>query len=88
MMRRIIADCIILLAVFYAPWWATILLVTCAVFLFREYWEALAVGLLTDLLYAGGPLLGGFKLVYTVGYLVLYFILTSFKKRTRFYDAK
>ncbi|MBC8465012.1 MAG: hypothetical protein H8D63_01380, partial [Parcubacteria group bacterium] len=43
---RIITDIVLLLCVFFAPWWITLLLGSVAAFFFRSFIEIIIVGLL------------------------------------------
>lgn len=52
MTKRIIADIILFVCVFWAPWYATAGLLFIFIVLFAEYWEAVAVGLAIDSLYS------------------------------------
>ncbi len=84
MMRRALADLLLLASVLYFPWWVMPLLGGSFSFFFPDYYELIVAALLTDILY-GGPLpyLGRFPLPYTAGALVLFILLTLVRRRMR-----
>ena len=51
MWQRITVGIILLMAVFFAPFWCTVLLSLWGLFHFRRFYEALGAALLLDLLY-------------------------------------
>lgn len=81
---RIITDIVLLLCVFFAPWWITLLLGSVAAFFFRSFIEIIIVGLLLDLLF-GAPGVGTFSLpiIHTIITLVIYGVSVFIRARVR-----
>lgn len=51
MYKRITCDIALILVLFYAPWWATLVLAVIATFYFSSYYEVMVLGALFDILY-------------------------------------
>ena len=51
-MKRIFFDIVLFLSVFIFPWWASALLALLGSFLFKEFFEFLAVGVIIYIMYA------------------------------------
>jgi hypothetical protein len=51
-MKRVIFDIILLISVFILPWWISTVLVLVGIFMFREFYEFLAIGMIMHILYA------------------------------------
>ncbi len=81
---RIITDIVLLLCVFFAPWWLTFALATIAAFSYRTFIEIIIVGLLLDLLF-GAPGVGAFPfpIVHTIIALVIYGVSIFIRARVR-----
>lgn len=78
MIKRIIADGILVISLFLAPWYMTVGLGVIFIILFLNFWEAVAVGLAIDLLYAG-------KIpIFTLSGLILVILLNNIRKRIRY----
>lgn len=52
MIKRIICDLILFFALFFLPWWGTVLLAFIFMILFRCFWEGIVVALFIDSLYS------------------------------------
>jgi hypothetical protein len=50
-MKRVIFDIILLLSVFILPWWISAVLALIGIFIFHEFYEFLAVGMIIHVLY-------------------------------------
>jgi hypothetical protein len=74
MFWRIAADIALFLAIFFSPWWwfAAILAVI-FISIFPRFWEAVAAGIIIDVLFGGW--------YFTAGFLVALFIIEKFKKQ-------
>lgn len=51
MTKRVLFDLLILVSIIYLPWWTMLLFVACGAFVFDFYVEALAFGIIFDLMY-------------------------------------
>lgn len=52
MVKRIIFDSILILALLFVPWWVVLVLGITATFYFTSYYEFIALGVVFDLLYS------------------------------------
>jgi hypothetical protein len=52
MIKRIICDIILFFAIFFLPWWGTVLLAFIFMILFKWFWEGIVVALFIDSLYS------------------------------------
>ena len=85
MIWRIIADIILLLSVFWAPWWLfTLILVVVFIFLFPNFWESIIIGIVMDSIYGTaqvGPT-GFIKTwIFTFSLLITFIIIRRIKKQ-------
>lgn len=53
-LKRVITDIIVLLCIFWAPWWITILIIVLGIFIFKNYVEFIFAGLIIYSLYGVG----------------------------------
>ncbi|NOY35733.1 MAG: hypothetical protein GXP44_02345 [bacterium] len=76
MMKRIIADIVLFLSVFFAPWYFTALLAFLFVVLFPKFWEAVLAGLFLDAMYGGetAGVYGRFGLFTAISAIVVFAI--------------
>ncbi len=68
--KRIAANLVLVIALFFAPWWVTLTLGIIATFYFSFYYELIVAGALFDILY-------GVTADATFGYNVLGFLVTT-----------
>ncbi|MDO8594852.1 MAG: hypothetical protein Q7R93_05085 [bacterium] len=81
---RIIADVLLIVAVFLLPWWLTLSCAAVLFFVFDRYYELFFTALLLDLLYAA-PLerFAGFEFALALISVPLLVALSFVKKRMR-----
>lgn len=83
-MNRIFADAVLLGLAFLSPWWVTFLAATALFFVFPNFYELIAAGMLLDLLYgAPVPRLFGFQFALSLFALLLFILLGAVKRRMR-----
>lgn len=83
-MQRILADILLIGIVLFAPWWVSLGVAAAFLFIFRDFYELIAVGLLIDLLYAApAPRFFGFQFVFSFAALLLFVVLRQIKRRVR-----
>lgn len=87
MIIRICADVVIFLSILFFTPWVSFFLAIGAIFYFRNFYEAIAVGVIIDTLY-GVPLAKFFHIPFiaTGVYLFIYFAINRFKELTRFHN--
>ncbi len=88
MAKRIFADTILFLSIFFAPWYVAAGLGAVFVILFPRFWEAVLAGIFLDAMYylpaeRGAPLLYGRFGVFTALALVLILFIGRIKKQIR-----
>lgn len=79
MIKRIIADAVLFLSIFFLPWYLTAALGIIFIFLFSKFWEAAGAGFFIDALY-----LEGFG-IFTICALLLVFFLNAIKEKVRLF---
>lgn len=84
MIKRIAADIVLFMSVFFAPWYLTVLLAFLFVVLFPKFWEAVFAGLFLDAMYGSesGTLYGRFGL-FTAAAAIAVIAVERIKKRIR-----
>jgi len=88
MILRIFVNTILFLSVFYLPWWVTIFFVVIGIFLFKNFYEGIFVGLLIDLLYGtGAKEFYGIWFVFTVSTAIFFILGERIKKNIRVYES-
>lgn len=86
MALRILASVVLLFSVLFLPFWVSVILALVGMIYFRVFWEAVALFMLSDVLY-GAPQVKFFNLVFVsffVSLLVL-IIVETLKKKLKFY---
>ena len=79
MKKRIFFDLILLVAVFYTPWWVVAVLGLIGAFYCSQYYEVIVAGLLIDILYGASSFpLGG---VYGILGATAIFFTASYARR-------
>lgn len=89
MMRfyRILTVIALLIGAIVAPQVATAAVAVGAAFLFSRFWEAIAIGVVLDALYAASePRWFGFQFIYTVSIALLLLVVWRLKKSLRWYS--
>ena len=84
LVKRIIADGVLCLSIFFLPWWVTLVLSTLFFFFFDQFYELLIAAYLTDLLF--GVRLErflGFPFLMTLVASALFVLLLSLRERMR-----
>ena len=86
---RICVDILIAISIFFLTPWAPLVLVIGAIFYFKNFYEAIAAGVLIDMLY-GVSLVKFFHTQWamTLLFLFIYFIFNYAKRYTRFYGSR
>ncbi len=88
MTLRIFINGILLLSIFYLPWWSTAFFVLLGIFLFKNFYEAIFAGLLLDLLYGTGVKeFYGIWFVFAVSFSVFFILGERLKKNIRIYES-
>lgn len=84
MIKRIIADIILFLSIFFAPWYIAVGLGVLFVILFHRFWEVLVAGLFLDALYSisDSGLLSRFG-IFTFLFLLFLLIVEKIKSNIR-----
>ncbi|MDO8572950.1 MAG: hypothetical protein Q7S11_04285 [bacterium] len=86
---RIIVGIFMVISILFFNLWVTLLGVIVALFYFDNYYEAIAVGILYDMLY-GVPLEKFFHIQWATSlvFLFVYFATNRFKHHTRFLKSR
>lgn len=84
MIKRVFANIILFSSLFFAPWWATVVVGVIFLFLFKKYWELIVMAILIDTLYyaPNSALYGRFG-IFLAGAVILFFIVDNFKTKLR-----
>lgn len=83
--KRIVFNIFLVASVIYMPWWVTAVLAVAGVFMFKRFYEIVAVGVLMDLLYGvPAPRFFNFWFVFTIGSLAVYLAAMKVKESLRF----
>lgn len=82
MKKRFFFDLLILLAVFFMPWWFVVIVSLVYAFLFSPFYEIIALGVLSDLLYGAHSLAFGGALG-TTSAVVVFLIANYARKEVR-----
>ncbi len=82
--KRIAVNLILIIALFFAPWWVTLALGAIATFYFASYYELIVFGALFDILYGvtGGTIFGYNALGFAVT-VVAFLLIERIKKELR-----
>lgn len=83
---RPISCLVMVVSIFFFPWWYSLALLVAAIFYFTRYYEALFFGLLMDLVYAAEVTeFRGIVLVSFSAAAILFFLIEFLKRRLVFY---
>ncbi|MDP3661634.1 MAG: hypothetical protein Q8R17_02185 [bacterium] len=86
---RILTVVALVIGAAVAPQAATAAAAVAVSFFFPRFWEAIAVGVILDALYAAPePRWFGFQFIYTVGIAILLLIVWRLKKSLRWYSRE
>lgn len=84
MIKRIIADIILLLSVFFLPWYFTLAAAVLFAFVFKSFWEAVVAGLFLDSLnYTQTSGIYGRFGLFTLTAVILIIVMEKIKKIVR-----
>ncbi len=83
---RIIADVLIFSLIFVGPWWLSIVLISAGIFLFRHFYESLALAIFLDGLYSvPGVTFFGTGAFFTIIIVAIFLLSIFLKTRLKFY---
>lgn len=83
---RILSSIVLFLFLIYMPFWAVFLMLVSLILLFNEYYEALFLGFIGDLIYAPEALLSNaYALQYFITFTIALIVIEMLKTRLRFY---
>ncbi len=84
---RLAVDLFIVLGILYAHWAVACIFVVAGLIVFRRFYEAIAAGVLFDMLYgAAAGAFFGFPYAFSAASIVLYAVAAYVKTRIRIYD--
>lgn len=88
MITRVSIDILMVISIFFLTPWITLFGVMGAIFYFKNFYEAIAAGVLIDMLY-GAPLEQFFHIQWatTLLFLFAYFTINYIKRHTRFHES-
>ncbi len=82
--KRITLDILILLSIFFLPWWFSGFLIIAGLFIFNRFYEVFVFAILLDTFYAvPREIFNNIPYFYLLATFVLYFVINGFKKRLR-----
>jgi hypothetical protein len=84
-MRRIFADIVLFLSIFFVPWWLVVAFAVVGLFTFSSFYEILFLGIVLDSLY-NAPIapFRHFQFVVTLLCVFLFVVIEALKRRLRF----
>jgi len=85
MAGRILVDVILVVGAFLLPWWVTAILGLAALFYFKNFYEAIAIGLVLDSIYGTSAIFNSFPYLLTMSALVLVLLVTNIRSRMIMY---
>ena len=87
MILRISASILLLFSILFMPFWVSVVVALCAMIYFNVFWEAIALFLLSDLLY-GIPEIKFFDMVFVsaIVAIIVLIIIEVTKKKLKFYE--
>ncbi len=87
--KRILVDIVLLLGIFWLPWWIVFLAGIVCLFIFKSFYEVIILGLLIDSLYnAPVAQFYHFHFVITIVALIFFIISVIVKNKLRFYSEQ
>jgi len=88
MVFRIAADILVVLSIFYSPWWVTALIILSSFFIFKNFYEGIFAGFLIDVLYGvKATEFLGIWFVHFAFYFIFYMLSLKLKKNIRMYET-
>jgi hypothetical protein len=88
MIKRLIANIVLLLSIFFMPWWITLLLGVIFISIFPNFYEIFIMGILMDLLYSyPKELFFNFNQIFSLGVILIFVFIEKIKKYLRFYPS-
>jgi len=84
---RIIADILIFTLIFVGPWWLSIVLISAGIFLFRHFYESLALAIFLDGLHSvPGVTFFGTGALFTIIIAAVFLASIFLKTQLKFYS--
>ena len=85
-LKRIVFSSVLLISVYIFPWYISSTLGILGMFIFANYIEGIIAGVLIDLVYGTtGFLFGSVAAIFSVGFILAFFIIEKLKSRLRIY---
>jgi len=84
MVYRVIYNILILISVFYVPFWIFLILLLIGLLIYRNFFEAIFWTILADNLFSlSRDIFFNFQYIYTLIILIMFLIINFFKKKIR-----
>ncbi len=85
MILRVILSLILLFLVFFLPWWINIIFIVALAFYFKNYYEAVALGLVMDSVYGSFVVFDSFTYMFTLSFFVMIFVINKIREKMIMY---
>jgi hypothetical protein len=85
MIFRVILSFILLFLVFFLPWWANVILIIALAFYFKNYYEAVILGLIMDAIYGSFVVFDSFIYMFTISFLIMIYVVNKIREKMIMY---
>jgi hypothetical protein len=79
MLKRVILGLLAVISVFVLPWWLVFLISLALLFYFDRFYEVIIIAIFADILYGSVHFIG-YPYLITLGTIIVFYIVTRFKK--------
>jgi hypothetical protein len=85
MILRLIFALILLVSISFLPWWVNLILIVVGSFYFKNFYEAVLIGLIMDSLYGSSVVFETFIYFYTLTFLISVFLINKIREKMIMY---
>jgi hypothetical protein len=85
MILRVIFAILLAVLIFFLPWWVNLILIISASFYFKNFYEAVVIGLIMDSMYGSAVVFDNFIYIFTLMFIVMIFVINKIREKMIMY---
>jgi len=85
MILRVVFALILLISIFFLPWWFNLIFIVALSFYYKNFYESVFIGLIMDSFYGSSVVFENLIYFFTLMFLILVFVINKIRKKMIMY---
>lgn len=85
MILRLVFGFVLLISIFFLPWWLNVIFIIALSFYYKNFYEAVFIGLIMDSVYGSAVIFETFIYFFTLIFLILIFVINKIREKMIMY---